>query len=318
MPVSADSTWDDTWDIFISGYNLSDRVKFAFQKVTVSEKIWLIFPEYGFNTTALPQAFDGCMIYGDDALPSWIDENGIDEAEYIILLMDRIDIKDKKICIDITGFLKPYMMTILKYFKENSIYSSLDIIFTEPVQYKKKENTKFSEDVMSVRQVRGLEGMHVPDTENDVLIIGAGYDHDLIQHIAQDKEHSRKISIYGFPPLRPDMYQQNILRASRAAEAIGRSSSSKEHDNYCAPANDPFVTANTINDIVNKINQKKPISNLYLSPLATKAQALGFTLYYLFKDTQIPTSMIYPFTRAHSDETSVGIARAWKYTCDFM
>ena len=110
------------------------------------------------------------------------------------------------------------------------------------------------------------------------------------------------------------MYQQNVLRARLAEENLGykRDGSLNEF----APSNDPFITASVIQNIVRKQRRRKNITNLYLCPLATKAQTLGFTLYYLFECQEKPVSIIYPFCEYHEQGTTDGISRLWEYTIE--
>lgn len=183
--------------------------------------------------------------------------------------------------------------------------------------YSKREQTRFSDEaVVEVRQVAGFEGTHVPDTSNDYLIIGAGYDYALIAQVAENKELSKKIQIFGLPSLRADMYQENVLRAFLAEEAIGRNTADPANS-YFAPANDPFATAQTLREIVARIGARRPITNLYLSPLATKPQVLGFAIYFLGDCRNTPTSVIFPFCEAYDQETSSGVSRIWRYTVEF-
>ena len=55
------------------------------------------------------------------------------------------------------------------------------------------------------------------------------------------------------------------------------------------------------------------MSNLYLSPLATKPQALGFALYYLCELAGSAASIIFPFAESYSPETSIGWGRTSLY-----
>lgn len=103
------------------------------------------------------------------------------------------------------------------------------------------------------------------------------------------------------------MYQENELRALKAEEDLG------ESVNYFAPANDPFVTASVLSEIAERFDNKTKVTNLYLSPLASKAQVLGFSLFYKMEGGKRPTSVIYPFRPAYSRETTKGISRIWKY-----
>lgn len=85
---------------------------------------------------------------------------------------------------------------------------------------------------------------------------------------------------------------------------------------YFSPANDPFVVATELSRIFRKEKDERGVINTYLCPLATKPQALGFTLFYLTECQNEPVSMIYPFCYSHAKETSVGISRISKYTLE--
>ena len=63
--------------------------------------------------------------------------------------------------------------------------------------------------------------------------------HQLIAQVAENKEFSKKVQIFGLPSLRAHMYQENVLRAYKAEEAVGRDTVD-ESSSYFAPANDPF------------------------------------------------------------------------------
>ena len=74
--------------------------------------------------------------------------------------------------------------------------------------------------------------------------------------------------------------------------------------------------ATELSNIFQKEREKKGIINTYLCPLATKPQALGFTLFYLTECQNEAVSIIYPFCRSHAKETSVGISKISKYTLE--
>ena len=303
LPVEGAWPPDAQWDIFISAYTAAERVKRVYEKVSASSKHWLVFPEYRFKKEEHPA--DGFAFSGSD------------EAEYVKTFWDRSigDIKGKSLAIDITGFIRPYLIFLTRWLSERGI-QRFDALYTEPVIYAKREQTRFSDEVVvEVRQIAGFEGTHNPDTSNDYLIIGAGYDDQLIAQVAENKEFSKKIQLFGLPSLRADMYQENVLRAHRAEEAVGRSTADVS-SSYFAPANDPFVTASTLREIVNRLHARKGITNLYLSPLATKPQVLGFALYYLTERQKTATSLIFPFCEAYNQETATGLSRIMKYTVE--
>jgi hypothetical protein len=298
--------WAEKWDIFVSAYNSSDRVKSVFKRASAAKKYWLIQPDYEYTEEEYPTG----EVFAHDVR---------NEAAFIEQFFNPMaaKLKGKSLCIDITGFIKPYMMMAMRWLRDAGL-DKVDVLYSEPQFYAKKEKTVFSDEVVSeVRQVSGFAGVHIPDTSNDLLIINSGYDHELIAQVAENKNNSRKLQMFGLPSLRPDMYQENILRANLAAESVGGSIKDTTTA-FFAPANDPFVTANVLNQIVERERQRNSVTNIYLSPLATKPQALGFVLYYLTECINQPISMIYPFCKTHSQETAKGLSRVWLYEVPFV
>jgi hypothetical protein len=207
--------------------------------------------------------------------------------------------------------MRHHLLILIRHLVELGVHK-FDALYSEPLQYAKKEKTVFSDgEVREVKQIPGFEGNHNPDTSNDLLIIGAGYDHPLIAHAAEFKSNAKKIQVLGFPSLRPDMYQENVLQAHKAAEQMGARVG--QVDSVFAPANDPFVTASALARVVDKFARSKPITNLYLCPISTKALTLGFGLYYLSEWSGKNASVILPYTRTYSKQTSEGVGRIWWY-----
>jgi hypothetical protein len=303
-PIRTDWSKELRWDIFISAYTSSERVRSVFEKVNASEKHWLLFPEYHYTQSEFPPELSFPL-------------NGDCEAMIMqpYLEDNKIKLGKGRICIDTTGFIRPYLIFLLRWLVNNKIYK-FDALYSEPSLYAMREKTQFSDEIVTqVRQVQGYEGIHTTETLNDLLIIGSGYDHEPIAQVAESKDHAKKIQVFGLPSLRPDMYQENVLRAQKAAEAVGVGSGD-ESPSFFSPAYDPFVTANVLHDIVARQEAHSKVTNLYLCPLATKPQVLGFALYYLTERANTATSIIYPFSKAYSRETSKGIARVWHYTVE--
>ena len=311
LPIDKDWPEEANWDIFISAYNSSDRVNKVYNQVKAATKHWLILPDYKFEDGQIPSK--DTFIFSDK-----------NEGEFIRNYFNDANIQEiqnQKICIDITGFIKPYMMFILRWLKHLGV-TKVDILYSEPGHYAKKEKTTFSDGpVEEIRQVAGYAGLHRQNTtnenSNDLLILGSGYDDELIAQVAEQKSNAKKVQLFGLPSLRPDMYQENILRAHKAAESVG-GDIRNDRRSYFAPANDPFVTAAVLRDIFERESSRSPLTNVYLSPLATKPQALGFTLFYLAECIDEPVSMIYPFCNSHAQETSIGISRIWKYDVELI
>ena len=192
-----------------------------------------------------------------------------------------------------------------------SCIKNYELIYSEPKYYKKREETEFSSKQTKIAPIFGYEGTHGSNTKNDLLIIGAGYEDNLLLRIAEHKKHATKILIYGFPPLQADMYQENILRINAVSESIGY------YHKIPVSAYDPFETAQCVREIVKNHESQYGAFNLYIAPLSTKAQTLGFGLYYLTERLNTATSIIFPFAENYSQETSTGIDRIWYYSVEF-
>ena len=293
---------DGRWDLLLSAFNPSDRVRGLLDRIDAKRKMWILHPEYGIGTGDVP---GGLEILHDD---------GDDEAAFCAKLLAGLpnDLNQLRLAIDITGFMRPQMMCLIALLERR--VDRLDVFYSEPVTYARREETEFSKGkITCVRQINGLEGYGNHRSADDLMIIGAGYDHRLVSEVAQHKDAARKVVMFGFPPLRADMYQQNVLRASRSWNALGNP---PRRWRFFAPANDPFVTAEVLHEIVIR-NGGSRISNLYLSPLATKAQALGFVLFYVVERRESNSSIIFPFSMGYEKETGTGLSRTWRYTLDF-
>jgi hypothetical protein len=291
-----------SWDVFISAYNQSERVKVLFGNVRAATRQWLIHPEYDLPASDLPSDGQVFSLQSRDEAEFWHDY--FDQSNF-----DQMP-TDARVCIDITGFMRPHLMLFPRLLRDRG-FQRLDVIYTDPKAYQSGEKTPFTKGaVTEIRQVRGFEGSHVPEAgENDLLVIGAGYDDELIRRVAENKRSARKIEMFGLPSLQPHMYEENRLRAAKAEEAVGPLPS---RSFLFAPANDPFATAQELHDRLRE-ERAKGLTNLYMSPLATKAQALGYALFYLCECIGEPASVVFPYAEFYSPETSVGLARAWFY-----
>jgi hypothetical protein len=299
------------YDLLISAYNDSERVRAVFEKTSASEKHWLILPEYGYEQIEYPNAGHSKVFpFG----------SGLSEGEVIRKYFAQINpnFNSLNVCVDISGFLRPHLIFLIRFLAQKGIKKA-DFFYSLPIEYSKKEETSFTGDYINVRQVEGCQGSHNPEVTNDFLIIGSGYDDRRITDVAKAKSHAHKVQIFGLPSLQPDMYQENVLRAYKAEEDSTKSAEGfiNQHNTFFSPAYDPFVTASLIQRFCKKENSRKEITNLYLSPLATKAQALGFALYYVWESIDKPVSIIFPFCREHFKNTTSGISKIWRYTVEF-
>ena len=290
------------WDVFVSAYNDSDRVRQLFDATPAIRKRWLMASEYGYEESDAPV---GAEI-------AWLSE--VDEAAAIVDGFEslNVDWQTVKLCVDITGFMRPHILFLTKYLARRGV-AKFDVVYSEPVKYKSKEKTRFAlDDPFEVRQVSGFEGTHVTNVSGDLLVIGAGYDDPLVSRVAGNKEAARIVFLYGLPSLSADMYQESIMRMSQPLDAVeGRLF--RGDGIAFASANDPFVTAGVLSGLCGDARSKHGVTNIYLSPLGTKPQTLGFALAYLKEFEGTPSSILFPFSKTYARETSTGIGRIWTY-----
>lgn len=301
--LSIETEWDE-YDLFLSVFNSSDRVREVYNKINCQSKYWLIVPEYEYSVEEYPK--EQCIIISGD--------NESEQIQSILQVLELANYKEQKVCVDLTGFMRPQILFLLFYFKHVG-FKEVDFLYSEPSHYIEKEKTKFSQgSVYDTRQILGYSGSNNLKGNNDLLIIAAGYDTSLIAKTAQFKENAEIVQVLGFPSLRADMYQENVLKTVAAADSF---TSNTLVDPVFAPASDPFETANVIENYIKQNLCIRKFDHIYISPLSTKAQTLGIGLAYLNSYVGQPVSIIYPFTSKYSKETSVGISKIWQYTVEF-
>lgn len=288
------------WDIFFSAFNDSDRVRTVFGKINANEKYWIMVPEYQYLPIEEPQ--NGIVLRTEN----------FNEADQIIETIGSVLKKKNKnisICIDITGLMRPQILFILRYLQTNNFFQ-FEMIYTEPSHYSRKEDTNFTlADVNEVKQVSGFEGIHNHDMSRDMLFIGIGYDHHLISRVILEKDSARVLQLHSLPSLSADMYQESLIRLDRA----NLPHCTSEDQVFFSSANDPYLTAVALSKSFHKVCQIKNPTNIYLTPLATKPQTLGFGLFYLKELEGTSSSIIFPYSSKYSRETSKGIGKTWLY-----
>ncbi|WP_222621973.1 hypothetical protein [Variovorax sp. PAMC26660] len=238
------------FDVFISAYNSSDRVKNVYGEVRAARSYWVIHPEYQYAAIERPQ--NGVLI-----CPA-----SLDEVAQVGAIFDAVgDLSGLRVCIDITGFMR-HVLTFLiaKLARDNSC--NLFALYSEPEAYLKQENTQFATTTSGiVRPVRGMAGPTKPQAL-DHLVIAVGYDHRLISEVVNSKDDSRVYPIFAFPPLSADMYQQSAIRASESGDVA--QSSDWLNNRQFAPANDPFATAEILSSLIAQIDRRPEPANIYI------------------------------------------------------
>ncbi len=293
----------DKYDIYVSAYNSSERIISVFKKIEARKKIWHIHPEYQYNILEEP--------IGDaKSRPKKNDE--ISQLNALIAQMG--DLTGKNICVDITGFMRHVLVFLVAKFESMGV-RQFTALYSEPVAYSKQEDTLFSTTTTGiVRPVKGMAGSYQSQGQN-ILVLGVGYDYRLINEVATGKDSMKVFPLFGFPSLSADMYQQSAIKAAESGSVAfdGTWITNRRF----APANDPFATAEAIQRIVESAERSSKFVNVYLSPLSTKAQTLGFALFWLLeKRPELSLTMLLPECITYSRETSKGLKRLWSYTVE--
>lgn len=291
------------YDLFFSGFDKCERTKLVYEEVKANEKIWLVFPHY--SDISIEEYKD---------LNYYFNSN-FDEDLFFEGFIEKYAIDDtKKICIDITGFIRPHLVYFLKLLYIKGNIKKMDFLYSEPNQYENSENTTFTRDIVSeVADIRGCSAeFSNPNTENDILIVTSGYDDKLIQKVTQEYvKIKNKFFLIGFPSIQLDMYQESILKLEKILIENDDIFQKVEY----APAIDPFVTAQMIQDIIEK---QSKLGNIYLCPISTKPHTLGIALYYLTNYKDKPISIVFPYSKKYSTKTARGMKRVWKYTIELQ
>jgi hypothetical protein len=285
------------YDLFFSGFDHCTRTMQVYEEIEATKKIWFIFPQYSDIKKEDYQKYTDC--YSVDSF---------EEDTYFENLLNLYPVNENsKLCIDITGIIRPHLIFLIKLLYTKGI-KKIDFLYTEPMHYERAENTSFTGITGSVEPVKWCNSENnEPNLENDLLVIATGYDDQLVQKVLQEKIRVKtKYHIVGFPSLQLDMYQESMLKLNHTRELV-------ENNSYIefAPAMDPFITAQVIHDIVEK---NITATNIYLCPISTKPHTLGIALYYLMNYKEKPVSIIFPYSRKYNIKTAVGMKRIWKYT----
>src|SRR5882724_3380472 len=114
----------DSWDVFVSAYNSSERVRIVFDKVPAARKYWLVHNEYEYSESELPAD----NIFRSDAK---------NEAPFIRSFVEQFEAdigkkaRNTSVCIDVTGFMRPHLLFLALYLNAQGV-RKYDVLYSEP------------------------------------------------------------------------------------------------------------------------------------------------------------------------------------------
>ena len=294
------------WELFVSAYEDSERVKTPFTRIQADCKQWFVQDQYDVPKNQEPS----------DAITM----DASFDSPAVKFVQDKIQqLGSGKLCIDSTGFIRPHLLVLLKAIKDKGV-REFDVLYSDPVRYTHDEDTPFTlGSVTSVKQVPGYEGVHRPSARPfDILVIGAGYDVDQIAKTCDERRYVKKYLLTGLPSLQPHMYQESVLQIYKASESIG---DLPDRQRLFAPANQPFGVAQELQNLVTREKaeaqaRRQAPPNFYLCPIGPKPHALGFAIYFLRECESESVSIIYPFVTKFPRSTTEGLMRTWEYNIE--
>lgn len=291
------------YDMFFSAYDGCERTMSMFEKISTKRlKQWLIFPQYQVPIEKRPEHCFYCEELGEDDYVS----------SFISSIKSNLR-SNTKICIDCTGFIIPHLLLLISRLHRLNI-KNIDIIYSEPDTYINAENTVFTNTANAPEHICGFSAVSENVGGKNILIVNAGYNNELINIVAQDKgKCDYKYFITSFPSLQADMYQQNLIQLHKCKQTIGE----KNVKYLKAPAYDPFITAQKIQDTIDDILKiENNVSYIHLAPLSTKPQAIACALVYIWNKDKLPINIIYPRSMTYKLGHADGVKRTWKYTIE--
>ncbi|WP_314138540.1 hypothetical protein [uncultured Plantibacter sp.] len=288
------------YDLFLTALNDSARVRTLAEAVSATRKVWLVHDEYDYTAEELP---DGEVVHASlssSPAESW--------KQVLSQLEVSVPLRAISIAIDITGMMRPHI-AMLPFALKAAGVTRVAVYYSDPDSYRLGERTNFTRGpVDRVGLVPGMEGTHSnKPSPRDALIVGAGYDHNLVTAVVDDKPNAEHVIMVGLPGLQPHMYQESILMLENSSSSIRYY---RPASRIFAPANDPFATAHELSAKVHSLGE---LDHLYLSAVGAKPHVLGFAWYYWCEGIAHNASFLVPFAERYERETSKGVAAVHEY-----
>ena len=203
----------------------------------------------------------------------------------------------KKIVIDISTVITPYLFLLLKYLHVCNPTSEIIIVNTIPHDYNYNQTPfisyKSSSGNLRTEEIIGFSGINGAHQSNDLYIL-IGFESSLALKVEDDSSYNRLFIVNTLPS-----YYQKYKDISSISNY--QLLAPNNHNMLYAPAINPFEVYNILEK---QIEKGKGIT---IAPLCTKPIALGVCMYAL-KNPNIrvvyPFSDSYDFNRTHDVYTS--------------
>lgn len=216
--------------------------------------------------------------------------------------------ENKKIVLDMSVMVKPYIFILLKYLISIKKIKELYIMYTEPKSYHKSKlemfsasNNHFTKGTINTGEIPSYSGNQDLD-KRKALIILLGFEGERPLEVLNAINPDITIPVNGFPAYRPEFKDGSLILNDELL---------KEPDVFnnlmYAPANDPFETEKVLEEILSKHTNEY---NMSIAPLGTKPMALGSCFFALEHPI---CRIIYPYPLKYNFKYSKGYGTTWVY-----
>jgi hypothetical protein len=210
------------------------------------------------------------------------------------------------LAIDISVFTRPYFLSVLRCLKEYMGIKQIDVVYTEPSSYLQSGQSKYEFSVGSYEaiEIPGYTGRRMARNKR-LLVILLGFEEAPSRCIRDDIEPNVVVPVNGFPSYLLHYKDESIL-ANKNLLGDNKVRALMKF----APANDPFETYNTLDEICRNYADHA----VTIAPLGTKPMALGSAMYALrHHDVRISDAL----PRKYKYMTSMDWGTSWLFRIEF-
>lgn len=211
------------------------------------------------------------------------------------------DIKNPKITIDISTFIKWHLLVFLNALDLTGIFNKCRFLYTEPKEYIIDLFQPLSFGIKEIFPVPLYCG-NIDFAKDCLLVIFLGYEGDRAMALLENIDPTECLLLVPKPAYHPEWEGRTEEMNKEIINTVG------ESNIKYIDARNPIVTAKVLQEILSE--RKYSDYNILIAPLGTKPQALGLYLYW--SNNSSKTTLIYNTPLRHNNLFySEGIGRTW-------
>lgn len=213
----------------------------------------------------------------------------------------KVELRNKKITIDMTTFTKQYLLVLLKFIEKQKP-KSVRLLYTEPEEYGTKWGKPLSYGIIDIISVPTYGG-HFYIEKESLLILLLGYEGDRAYTIWEKLTPHKTIILIGKPSFKNSWEGRVEKFNEKLISKLPRDSV-----NYI-PTLDPFSVGKSLSSL---IEQHSHNFNIAISPLGPKPQVLGC---YLSVRENFDVQIIYAIPKLYEERYfSKKAGKIWEYS----